>query len=272
MNAEKDLLKIVNDTGWPLQIAIEKQVNSTTSSHGWTVRYVEHSWINKNEGQSGFIDLVLQNHYKNIFLVIECKRVKDSNWIFLRSEGDDLERRHSKVWISQFVNIEEKWKRFGWKDIAIDPPSAEALFCVVLGQSSSDRRTMLERIGGELVSSTEALALEEKEFTYKIHPSIRLYFNVVVTTANLKIAKFSPADISLSDGTIESAKFKDVPFLRFRKQMSMRENHLSFSDFADKQDAAYSKENTLFVVKADSFIDFLSNFDVSDTFNVLEHN
>jgi hypothetical protein len=262
MTNNTDLLKIANDSGFPLQIAVEHQVTSTSTSHGWRVRYIEHSWINRHDGQSGFIDLVLQDRHATTFLVVECKRVKEATWLFLRSDGADKKRRHSKSWISHYDD--GKMKSFGWGDLAIDPPCHEALFCATRGQSVNDKRTMLERIGGELISATEALALEEKDFRPQREAPIRFYFNVIVTTADLKVAKYSPKDISLSDGTIASAEFEDVPFVRLRKQMSMRETLLTVDDFESRREVSYAKENTVFVVRADSILEFLGQFEVPE--------
>jgi hypothetical protein len=239
MTHDSDLLKIANDSGFPLQIAVEHQVTGTTVSHGWRVRYVEHSWSNRFDGQSGFIDLVLQDRYGTTFLVVECKRVRESTWLFLRPDGANKERRHSKSWITHYS--EGAMKSFGWGDLAVDPPCHEALFCATRGQSTNDKRTMLERIGGELISATEALAIEEKDFRPKTEVPIRFYFNVIVTTADLKVAKFLPNDISLSDGTLGSAEFEDVPYVRLRKQMSVRQTLLTPDDFESKRDVSYSK-------------------------------
>ena len=271
MTPDSNLLQIANDSGFPLQIAVEHQVTATTASHGWRVRYIEHSWINRQDDQSGFIDLVLQDHYATTFMVVECKRVREATWLFLRSDGADMKQRHSKSWISHYSN--GVVKSFGWGDIAVDPPCHEALFCATRGQSTNDKRTMLERIGGELISATEALAIEEKDFRPSVDSSIRFYFNVIVTTADLKVAKFSPNDISLSDGTLASAEFEDVLFVRLRKQMSMREALLTSGDYNNNRKVSYSKENTVFIVRADAILEFLSQFKVPDeSIRLILHN
>jgi hypothetical protein len=74
--ADSNAIKIANEFGFPLQIAVETQVTQTTAAHGWKVRYSEHSWANRSDQTSGFIDLVLQDKYGNTFLVVECKRKK----------------------------------------------------------------------------------------------------------------------------------------------------------------------------------------------------
>ena len=126
------------------------------------------------------------------------------------------------------------------------------MFCAIRGQSVNDRTTLLERIGGELVSATEALAEEERDFRLPNSPTVRFYFNVIVTTADLKVAKFNPQDVSLADGTFDHAEIDSVPFVRLRKQLSMRPVRFTPEDFQNNMQTADSKENTVFVVRADS--------------------
>ena len=261
MSIDLNALKIANDSGFPLQIAVATQVMQSSMSHGWKVRYTEHSWVNRSDHANGFIDLVLQDRHGSTFLVVECKR-KSETWVFMHADGTAKKRRHAKAWASHYAD--GGMKCFGWADVAPDPDCPEAAFCAVRGQSASDKTTMLERIGGELVCATEALAQEERDFRRANQESIRFYFNVVVTTADLKIATFSPGDISLSDGTLGDAQIEDVPFVRFRKQLSTRETSLGPADVENGIDPAYSKENTIFVVRANKLLEFLRQFELSE--------
>ena len=96
-----DKLKgFVNSSGFPLQIGIEHLVRSQTLSHGWKVRYKEHSWNNKQTGNAGFIDLVLVDGDGTSAMVVECKRVQDTSWIFLLPSMRQADRRHAHVWAS----------------------------------------------------------------------------------------------------------------------------------------------------------------------------
>lgn len=259
--AEGIAIKIANESGFPLQIAVESQVTQTTARHGWKVRYSEHSWVNRSDQTSGFIDLVLQDRQGSTFLVVECKR-KNEMWVFMDTDGTAEMRRHAKAWASHFAD--GKMNRFGWVDTTPDPRCAEASFCAVRGQSASDKTTMLERIGGELVSATEALAREERDFRRADEPTLRVYFNVIVTTADLKVAKFIPGQISLSTGTFTDAQVEDVPFVRFRKQLSTREAAFGPQDLANGTSPGYVKENTIFVVRATELVRFLGDFELSD--------
>lgn len=259
MATDPDAIKIANDSGFPLQIAIGHQVADSKDTHGWTVRHSEHAWTNRFDQQSGFIDLVLQDRYKTTYLVLECKRVRQAAWLFMHPNGTAQPRRHAKCWVTHYAK--GKMPHYGWCDVPIDPVSPEAMFCAIRGQSVNDRTTLLERVGGELVSATEALAEEERDFRPPTYPTARFYFNVIVTTADLKVAKFNPQDVSLADGTFGHAEIESVPFVRLRKQLSMRPVRLTPEDFQNNTQTADSKENTVFVLRADSLLKFLKEFD-----------
>jgi len=86
MTPEK-LADIVNESGFPLQIGVANLVK--TNNPGWVVLYAEHAWQNPNDQSSGFFDLALQNPYGSGVLVVECKRVQHTDWIFLQPGGID---------------------------------------------------------------------------------------------------------------------------------------------------------------------------------------
>lgn len=260
MQPDPEALKLANNSGFPLQIAIERAVQESSNIHGWSVRHTEHAWSNSLYQQNGFIDLVLQDQHKSTFLVVECKRFRQAAWLFMHSSGETKQRKHAKSWVSQYSD--GRMTHFNWYDVAIDPASPEAMFCAVIGQSATDRSTLLERIGAEVVASTEALANEERDFRPDGYQSIRFYFSVIVTTAELKIAQFDPNVISLADGTIPDAEFETVPFVRFRKQLSMRPVNLSPKDYESGMDLSNSRQDTVFVVRADALVDFLQRFDI----------
>lgn len=254
--------QVLNGSGFPLQIAIEHLV-STTTPGGWRMRYSEHAWRSQEDSsQSGFIDLVLQNQYDTAVMVVECKRVRDANWLFLSSTGTARSRAHCKGWVSHYR--QDSFKFFGWEDFPVDPQTLEASFCVIRGQDANGRGSMLERIASEVVASTEALALQEKPL--HVPPSsrqFRMYFNVIVTTAPLLVAQFEPDTISLAKGTLDEASFTEVPFLRFRKQLLDAFTPANLLDYQNGA-VAKSRESTVFIVNAGNFSEFLREFEVSD--------
>ncbi len=261
MSDDSNAIKIANDSGFPLQIVVETIVTKLTKSHGWKVRFSEHSWANRKGSASGFIDLVLEDKHGSTYLVLECKR-KNETWVFMRTDGTAKTRKHAKAWATHYR--EETLKRFGWEDVTPDPACPEASSCAVRGMSANDKTTMLERIGGELIEATEAFAREQRDFRRSKQETIRFYFNVIVTTAQLKIVKFAPESISLEDGTFADAEVVDVPFVRFRKQLSSRAVRLTHEQFENGFDPAYERENTVFVVRASELLDFLQQFELSE--------
>ncbi|MBN2425084.1 MAG: hypothetical protein JXR46_02305 [Calditrichaceae bacterium] len=255
---------VVNKSGFPLQIALENLIGREQKPVGWRVIYSEHQWKNSDTNESGFIDLVLELTGGVIVLVIECKRVYDSSWIFLNSKGELNDRKHTKAWVSNLVN--EEFKRFNWCDITVLPSSPECEYSIVSGQDPKSK-PMLERTASTLISSTEAFAKEQSKYFSRARDK-GLYFNVIVTTADLIIGEFHPKSISISNGTINGAKFHEVPFLRFRKQLQPHIETITKNSF-DHSVLAKAKENSVFVVNSKHFTEFLNSFNVDNLHSIL---
>ncbi len=254
-------LQLANDSGYPLQIAVQREIENTTSQHNWRVKFAEHSWFNLTDGTSGFIDLVVENRASVVYLVIECKRVRDSTWLFMEPSGQASPVTRSKAWISNYR--EGQFKHLGWFDVHVTPPSPEGLFCALRGQNAHERNTLLERTGAELVTATEGLAAEIRDYRPDFPEDFRIYFNVIVTTADLVVAKFAPDQLSPSHGTLATAQFESAPFVRLRKQLSRRPRSFDVRDFQRGVEPTQEKESTVFVVRAEALAGFLRAFDVS---------
>lgn len=207
---DNKLSATVNQSGFPLQIGIATIVGNTTSKHGWKVLRQEHSWRNEADDGTGFIDIVLENQSGTAVLVLECKRVLNSAWIFLNPATSVNNRRHAKGWLTRYVN--GACTHFDWHHLSLSPASPETEFCVVPGQDAKSK-PMLERIASDLVSATEAYAREEKPFQAAVGDALRMYFSVIVTTSSLKVCSFDPNQISLSDGKIDQSQFVEVPYV-----------------------------------------------------------
>lgn len=254
---DSTLTAFVNGSGFPLQLALVDLIDRTTLEHGWRVLCTEHAWKHAYGDSSGFIDFVVQDHAEISTLIVECKRVLDSSWVFLVPDSQFKSRRHVKTWATQYLSSNQR--RFGWADIAIDPPSYQSQFCVVPGQDAKSK-PMLERIASELLLATEALAAEEQAIFAKHDDARRLYFNVIVTTAELKVCSFEASTISVTDGKLQGAAFEEVPFIRFRKQLSTEQ----IPGKGSLADLAKARENTVFVVNSRSVIDFLKAWRVDE--------
>lgn len=249
----------VNASGFPLQIAVENAINAQTHSHGFSVLYREHAWQSPDGNSSGFADLVIAFSGEVINLVIECKRVLNSEWAFL-IEGEELKnRRHAKGFV--FQQKGEITKRFEWLDLTLDPGSPESGFCVMPG-ADGNKRQLIERIAAELVEATEGIANEEKALTLKDRETTRLYFPVLITTAKLFACLYSQESISLATGTLANSKLEEVPFVRFRKQVSPSYQAPSVYATFNRRELSRAKENTIFVVNSERINEFLHEFDI----------
>ncbi len=96
-NLDEKLPGFVNSSGFPLQLGIERLVEATRERHGWRALSREHPWRNEASGTGGFIDLILENHHRVQVMVTECKRVRDTVWIFLVPSKEEKLRRHVKA-------------------------------------------------------------------------------------------------------------------------------------------------------------------------------
>lgn len=257
---------VVNKSGFPLQIALENLIGRDYKSNGWRVIYAEHQWKNQDTNESGFIDLILEYSSGVISLVVECKRVLESSWIFLNSKGTVNNRRHTKAWVSRWEN--DRFKLFNWLDIPTDPEFPECEYSIVHGQDPKSK-PMLERVASTLVSSTESFAKEQSVFMSRENYT-KIYFNVIVTTAKLVIGKFDPDSISIKDGVVDSAEFEEVPFLKFRKQLNPHSliETVPKNDF-DHRNLSNAKESTVIIVNSEHFEEFLNIFDVGGLYGIM---
>lgn len=250
---DEKLTDAVNRSGFPLQIGLEHLVKNQCSEL-WKTIYSEHSWKNPFDSSSGFIDLILEDVNRTTVLIVEAKKVVDTTWIFLVSQEPQMNRKHVKTWITYMSDSYSDYL-----DIKTDPSTVESKFCVVDGQDSKSR-PMLERLASEAVSSTEGFANEEKTLLKSY--DLRMYFSVIVTTAILKVCKTNPDDISISTGQLKAVELNEVPYLRFRKQLNYNiTSKYNYSEI-DYREVARQKENTVFIVNSDHFLDFLKEFEV----------
>lgn len=255
------LEKLANQSGFPLQIAVQKIVDSS-NEHDWKTIFTEHSWINPRTNDSGFIDLVLEWGGEIAVLIVECKRVIDTSWLFFNSNGDSAPRRVAKVWHSELDLSQNSlgFSQFNWRDVAADPQSPECEFSIVWGEGGKSK-PMLEREASTLVLATEAFAHEEIPRFASRNIDRRVYFNVIITTARLHVGTFDPARISIKDGTLTESSFIEVPYLRFRKQLTNGQDLSSAIATGRYREVSRAKENTIFVVNADHLTEFLAKFE-----------
>ncbi|MFI5331364.1 MAG: hypothetical protein ACHQ2F_10095 [Desulfobaccales bacterium] len=274
--SEKQARSIANSSGFPLQIRV---ANIAESSSRWKVLLKEHPWRSDETGSEGFLDLVLfkPGLHKRDVMVIECKRVKQSQWVFLIPDPQPSRQYNTCVWETKYTY--ENWKNFDWVDRMVEPDSYESQFCAIPGQEQG-RRNLLERTAVELIQATEALAGQEKELhqekifdqqlerdepvDFPVLEFHRLYIPVIVTTAKLIISNFEPGSISLEDGCLPSdSAFEEVPVVRFRKSLTTK---VSSSLGRDIGEVHEKTQRTVFVVNAEGFQSFLAKWGLIDSY------
>lgn len=252
---DNKLKELVNSSGFPFQIAVENEIQSISSQTQWSIIAREHPWRNTNDEAEGFIDLVIG--YGAVRLVLECKRPRGGLWVFLISDKRQESVKRFRVYWAHC-----KPKRpdlFGWNDFDILPESQESEFCVIRGQGENTK-PLLERLGRYILSSTEALATEELNLIRSSQSDyLRLLIPVIVTSAELKVCKLSPEEISVSDGTITDSEFKTAPWVRFRKSLAVSE--LGYSKLKELSEITEKKERSLFVINSSHLSDFLKKWE-----------
>jgi hypothetical protein len=214
------MLDVLNGCGFPFQLGMRSQIESTIATHKWEVIVEEHFWRHPEVPKSGYIDLLLQHKQYLFSIVIECKRIKDGGeWIFLtprERSGDSL--RLSAFWTRTGA---AKSDRAGWIDQDFEPTSQEAAYCTQKG--SDEKALLIEKLADNLLPSTEAVGKEEMRINTRTpgddHPAMRVFLPMVVTNAALFSASFNSNDVDIMSGKIpiEKCEFHDVSYIRFRK-------------------------------------------------------
>ena len=124
------------------------------------------------------------------------------------------------------------------------------------------------KLSGELLLSLEYTAKEESRLFQSIISNLNLpnvtmtFIPVIVTTASLQGMKFEHADIEITNGKITKSETEPIKFIRFRKNLasSIRYDNTEINRLRDLNKL---NDRTVFVVQAESFIEFLRKLDFS---------
>jgi hypothetical protein len=138
------------------------------------------------------------------------------------------------------------------------PESPESEFCIIRGHGENTE-SVLERLARHVLSSTEALALEEMGLRrYSTQDKLGLFVPIIVTSADLKTSKCEPKNISLSDGTISDPEFETVPWVRFRKSLSTFNGDKS--TFTELNKISEKEQRSIFVINSMHLSNFLKQW------------
>jgi hypothetical protein len=244
-------LDMVNASGFLFQLRVAHEVQRTAGYHPWQVIAHEHRWEDPLSGADGYIDLVL-GMTEASRIVVECKRVRDANWVFLTPTTSRSDTR--KIQMLWTDKLEGNPSYAAWSPFWMGSDSPLAEFCVIRGQGERDA-PMLERICGSLLQSVESLASNELRTTSRTAVT-RFYKAVIITNATLQTCTFDQETIDLASGNLPDGDFTVVPFVRFRKSLPSRIPSTSGGD--ELLYARESQERTVFVVNASHIHTFLA--------------
>jgi hypothetical protein len=257
---ENTYISQVNASGFPFQLRVEHEIRSTFEEHKWHVSAVEHKWKNRETGEEGFIDIVLEkviNSSSLYYLVIECKRMKEGSCVFIK-KPDDIERCNADL--LYFTLRHQENKIAFWRKNCPYPKSYISSYCAVPGQG--DKNTpMLERICDSLLNSVESIADELFEKMPKPNSDVglitRVFIPAVVINTELQSCSINPEEISLSLGKIEKnqGRILPVPYIRFQKSFGTKFD--SSESSSNLKEINKANQRTIFVIHAQSLKEFL---------------
>jgi hypothetical protein len=243
----------VDRSGFPFQLAVERELRIIGRRHDWEVAATEVP-----VGDS-FADIVLQR--PGFLAVVECKRVDANNWCFLVPRGASV----------NVVGCRVEWHN----PRALKPPAfmagipiskvftSDCTMCEGSYESSvsvlprKNAAHSLEPLARDLLNQTHALG-DTYGLKYGAGPTYLI--PVIVTNASLSICEYDPASLDLQYGRLGSADFRSAEFVRFRKALvTERSNDYDRHDLPLAEWAA-DRARTVFIVSPSGLERFLSGF------------
>ena len=255
-NTEDETLKHLNSSGFLFQEAVEYTVRKNTSNREWEILR-EIPWLNKQNNNSGFVDLVFS--YGLVRITVECKRPRGGTWIFPVKPGDSPNVRDVRcLWTHHQTGLNDI---YNYNDLLLDPASYVSDICVIKGQD--EKSPLLERLSSQLLESQFCFAQEEISLLKSIKRGLgNVYLPVIITSAELKVCKIDPSLIDISDGTIKSTEFETVDFIRFRKSLA---NDLTpYATPNSIKESSVDKQRTILIMNSSGLSKHLSKWKLSN--------
>lgn len=261
-------LNYVNSSGFAFQMRIEEEI--LKGQNRWQFAGREHRWQDEN-GRDGYIDLLID--FGTLRAIIECKKQKDKNWVFLKRKNSRQQSKCSLLWAKKYKPVNQMpfpADFIAWDVFDVSPMAYASAFCTLQGQGDNSK-PLLERTASELTHAAECLAKEELAFSItKDFPrhNHRMYMPIIVTNAKLTICSFIPNNVDLATGelSLENATFETVPYIRFRKglQTNILSSKIQIGDRRELElrQINAEKERTVFVVNSENLLDFLKECNI----------
>ncbi len=250
--------KTVNESGFPLQVGIRHLIEQSVGI-GWKVAASEFPWHDDLTEDEKFVDLVLSSQDQTTTLVVECKRARQTEWIFLREQGKKSRRKMSGLVTIVRDGETEPW---GWESIAATPESPLSEFCIVR-KSGQKSQELIEATAAQVMRAADAISgielnyLRSQEGTF-----CRLYFPAIVTTARLFICDYSMADFSIASGEFGKSEYSEVPMVRFHKPFSSGNLDAWNKPLAEATDLAGT---TVLIINAAHLLATLADWEVGES-------
>lgn len=247
-DSNMQLRRAVSKTGFAFQLRVEKLVRDLPRESGWEVVGREVRWESfERDGEYGFVDLVIRK--ASLCFVVECKKRTGGEWVFLQPQGVYQPRRHVRC-----VAVLPRGTPVV-HDFNLDPASVETDFCAVPGAGAGERS--LERVAGELVAATTALAIAHAATEGRRGQQPVAFIPLIVSNLKPATCKFDVGTVSLENGDVRDEEIDHVSHVRFRKSFAGLAPGQDPSEYENLSALAVDQERTVLVVGATEFEQFL---------------
>lgn len=256
---DADRRTAIDKSGFPFQVAVERRIQDTATSHGWSVLPHEHPWYDARTGQDAFIDILIEK--AGIRGIIECKRSIEVEWSFLvPRDKRTVGTARLACGLVCSIGPRHASKAIHYEEIALQPVLPEAEFCAVnaaAGQKQPRDEQMLERIAAPVARAAYAVAEQAMETERHGGKSEHIYLPIVVTNARLSLCNFDPSQVSLSSGVLpRHEKVDDVNAVYFRRSIGSAKT-------GPLRQIQQASERTVLVVRAEYLEELLPGVFVS---------
>lgn len=246
--------ELLNRSGIPFQLAVEREVRRVAPTHAFEFVGREVPW------ERGFLDLLVRN--PESYVGIECKRVENQSWTFvvtneeaLRETRCRLEWYNPRVPEGQVFNLHDS--NVFCSEFTIVEPCPESEFCVI--PKGGPIKT-LEEIASEVLSACHDI-LDRGDL---YHPQDRWesIVPVIMTNATLLVCQIDLSKVDLPTGRIDSSTgvFREVKWVRFRKTLVHDRSNTYSEDPLRPSEWIADRERTVFVMRPEALSQFMHGF------------
>jgi|GEM_PF-6796551 len=211
--------------------------------------------------EDGYLDILLQNN-KFVFLAIECKKVEEDTWIFVRTETSSQTRCRHEWYNPRLPNPmvvipANKYSKVFCSEFNMVEGSPESEFCIL---PKGGTNKILEPLASEILDACRDILDSPERAHDEDHWEVMV--PVIVTNARLVACEFTPDKVNLATGGIQlhDSHFTEVPFVRFRKTLVSFRSDPTSEIPINVESWIADRERTVFVVGALNLAQFMDGF------------